>query len=215
MEPQQMSQPRQIAHIVAIKDIKKSKFFKEEGWNPNFVLIGGKNVSRVSMIGTIIDCSFEGNIQNITFDDGTDSIKIKNFNSPLGVSTGDVVLFVGRIRKYGNEIYLTPEILKKNINLLWGAVWKKLCLKKLEGENEEIDEDLKKDSVAEEKIEEDLPHQQSFREKIIQKIKELDSGDGVLYDEIIKSFSDENYISKMVLEGDLFEIKPGRLKVLD
>lgn len=214
MEIQQASQPRQIAYLVNIKDIKKSKFFKEEGWNPNFVLINGKNVSRVNIIAAIISSFSENNVQTINLDDGTGQIAVKNFNSPIDVKTGDIVLLVGRVRKYGNETYLTPEIVKKNVNVGWGAVWKKMAVESSD-EEIEMNDDSEEESSVEEELIETNPGEISFREKIMQKIKDLDDGEGASYGDVVKLFPDEHYISKLLLDGDIFEIKPGRLKVLD
>ena len=49
-------------------------------------------------------------------------------------------------------------------------------------------------------------------------IKKLDKGDGVSIDEVIKSSDNneaENIIKKLLENGDIFEIKPGQLKVLE
>jgi RPA family protein len=190
-------QPRQTAYIVNIKDILSSNFVKEEGWNPNYVLIGGKQVSRINLIGAVISISDSENIQTITIDDGTGKINVKNFDKKIDVLIGNVVLIIGRIRQYGNETYITPEIVKNNTNTKWNLVWKKLALKKVKDEDKII---IKEEVlVDEEQIEEVKEGNQNYRDKIIQKIKDLDDGNGANYEEIIKSFPDENYISKLIL----------------
>ncbi len=207
-------QARQVAYIVNIRDINNSKFVKEEGWNPNFVLIDGKKVSRVNIVGAVIGVIEENNVQTITLDDGTGRINIKNFETTTDVSVGDIILLIGRVRQYGNETYLAPEIIKRKINPKWSTFWKKSALKKTEDDNNSNNEE--ENSVEDERIEEEeIKETVSYREKVIQKIKDLDDGSGASYGELIKSFPDEKYISKMILEGDIFEIKPGKLKALD
>ncbi len=205
-DPPQAIQPRQTAYIVQIKDILEGKLIKEEGWIPNHIEIGGKQVSRVNIIGTIIDSSLKNNVQTLIFDDGSGKITVRNFDKPFDVKIGDVVLLIGRIRQYGQEIYLSPEIIKKNINTKWNILWKKRMLQHMETDNKEIDE-TKKEVVKDEP--------QSQREKILNKIRDLDDGSGASYEEILNEFHDEKYIGTLLLEGDVFEIKPGRLKVLD
>ena len=49
-------------------------------------------------------------------------------------------------------------------------------------------------------------------------IKKLDEGDGVLIDDVIKSSKigdAEEIINRLLENGDIFEIKPGKLKILE
>lgn len=208
-EPTQI-QPRQIAYIVNVNDLLSSRFVKESGWNPSYVVIADKNVSRINVIGIITDVSEENNFQNIVVDDGTGRISVRNFEKRADVAIGNIVLVVGRIRQYGNEKYVVPEIIKNNINKKWSLLWKRNAVKN-EGKNIEKQEPV---SVSEEKIEE-IDKPKSEIEKIIEKIRELDDGNGASYAELIKEFKDEKLISNLLLQGEIFEIKPGRLKVLD
>ena len=53
---------RQIAYKIRIKDILEGKYVKEEGWNPNYIVTANeKEVSRVNIIGIVIDKQFEFN----------------------------------------------------------------------------------------------------------------------------------------------------------
>ena len=55
-------------------------------------------------------------------------------------------------------------------------------------------------------------------EVVFKLIKKLDSGDGVDIEEVIKSSSYNNaeeLIQKLMQAGDVFEVKPGRIKVLE
>jgi len=54
-------------------------------------------------------------------------------------------------------------------------------------------------------------------EKIINLVNELDSGSGVLIEEIIQKSSlnnTEEFIQKMLERGDIFQNQPGKIKVL-
>jgi len=201
---EQTFQLRQIAYIVQIKDILDSNFVKEDGLNPNYVKIGMKKVSRVNMIGVVIENDEKDNLQDIVIDDGTGKISCRNFERKIDVKIGEVIHLVGRIREYGSTKYLTPEIIKRNINSKWSIIWKRISLKNNKNDN-------KIDEINENSEEESL----SVSDDLLSKIRDLDSGDGALYREVIKSSADEKEISQLLLRGDVFEIKPGRLKVLD
>jgi len=203
---QQTMQPRQIAYVVQIKDILNSVFVKEDGLNPNYVKIGNKNVSRINIIGAVIDSKEEENFQNITIGDGTGEISVRNFEKIINIKIGDAILLIGRVRQFGNSRYVTPEIIKRNINAKWSIVWRKNAIKNIGIIKN--DEEEEKDELTE------IPQQNNTND-IISKIKDLDDGSGVSYDDVIKTPADEKLIANMLLRGDVFEIKPGKLKVLD
>ena len=51
----QESQRRQIAYKVKIGDLINGRYVREEGWQPNYIVIGdGRQVSRVNMIGIVV-----------------------------------------------------------------------------------------------------------------------------------------------------------------
>ncbi|MBD3313363.1 hypothetical protein GF345_02890 [Candidatus Woesearchaeota archaeon] len=59
---------------------------------------------------------------------------------------------------------------------------------------------------------------QSGPDKVMAAIKKADSGDGAAFEEIISSSrvdNAEDIISNLLKNGDIFEIRPGRLKMLD
>ncbi|HME86961.1 MAG TPA: hypothetical protein VKE88_00955 [Candidatus Nanoarchaeia archaeon] len=205
MEEQIVPQARQTAYTVTIKDLLKGTFFKEEGWSPNYVKISDKHVSRINIIGTIISEKKENTVQHITIDDGTDRINLRNFEKSYAVSVGDIMLVVGRVRQYGPELYITPEIMKP-VDARWSAVWKKRAVK---------GEDVEEEEVAEEEVKEVVEEKQTQRNDVLDKIRAFDDGSGVSYDELIRNGVDEKKIQHLLLQGEVFEIKPGRIKVLE
>ncbi len=206
MEPPQQIQARQTAYIVQIKDILTGKFVKEEGWNPNYVIVGNTHVSRVNIIGIIISVNNDASAQTMQLDDGTGKITLRNFEKKYDINVGEIVLCVGRVRQYNNETYLTPEIINKKVNKAWNLVWKKLAIHQTESSvvNKVVKEEV-------EETEEPI----SDSENVLSKIKELDDGNGAPYEEILAAVGDEKIISHLLLQGEIFEIKPGRLKVLE
>lgn len=227
------NQKRQIAYKVRIKEIINGKYVKEEGWQPNYIITqDNKQLSRINLIGTVVSTPSdeEINYQSITLDDGTGRISARVFeqnNFFNNINIGDVVLIIARPREYNNQIYLLPEILKKMQDKGWIKV-RELELKKqpeiedtkteetkLSNESEKLPEKglQKSKTFQKEEIIEDI--QESIPSKIINIIKEKDKGDGVDFEEVLKEINNEEAINKLLRKGELFEVRPGILKVLE
>tara|TARA_Y100000310_G_scaffold337627_1_gene425201 strand:- start:288 stop:974 length:687 start_codon:yes stop_codon:yes gene_type:complete len=206
-------QKRQIAFKVSVNDILDGQYIKEEGWNPNHIkLKDDRDVSRINIMGVVIDKPFGENItqQNIMIDDGSANISLRLFEENKlfeSVNIGDSVLVIGRPREFGTERYIVPEIIKKIEDANW------IKLRKLELGSKEIKVEEKKIEVydtVEEVVEEDPD--------IISLIKKLDKGDGADFNDIVEKCGKEDgekIINNMIKMGELFEIKPGKIKVLE
>lgn len=204
---------RQIAFKVRIKDLINGRYVKEEGWEPNYINTkDGKNVSRVNLIGTVVAKQNDGstNYESLILDDGSGKISVREFRENKSLNKaeiGNVVIVIGRPREYGSEKYVVPEIVKIINNEKW------IIVRKLELEKEiipENDQEVIEEEVVEQK---EIP----LSQKIYDWIKEKDLGDGVDSEEIIKIYKEgaEKIIRRFLIDGEIFEIKPGRLKVLE
>jgi len=208
MPDMQKNFQRQIAYKVRICDILNGAFIKD-GFSAGYISLNGKNVSRVNVISTLVYKSESRNFADAIIDDGTGKIPLRAFESPIFFSkadVGDTVLVVGRIREFNNEKHIIPEILKKINNFEWVGVRNaelknNVVLGAKEPENSNL-------------IEEPLDK----GDGIYSLIKDLDRGDGVSFEDVIKSSSNgkaEEIINRLLENGDVFEIKPGRLKILE
>lgn len=216
--PEDISIPkRNVAYKVMVKDIIKGNYIKVDGWNPNYlVLENGKQISRINIIGTIIDEPFSNNLeyQSMVIDDGSGNIDIRTFDNKdilndFGV--GDSILVIGRPREFGNEKYILPEIIKKIDDKDW------VELRKLELEKNNTLQNPKEDpnkidiyDLKEEIITED--------NNIFALIKKLDNGEGADLNEVVEKSNNqycEKIINNMIKQGGLFEIKPGKIKILE
>ena len=215
--PEHLAQRRQIAYKARIKDIIDGRYVKEEGWQPNYIITtAGKQISRVNIIGIVVLKPNEENVsyQTLVLDDGTGKISIRSFeeNGPLkGIDVGDVILLIGKPREYGQEKYIVPEIAKKIEDKRW------IELRKLELKMQGIEEPPSK-PAAEEKIEAEEIQDGTPTDKIFNLIKEIDTGNGAPIEEVIEKArikEAEKIIRTMLEEGDVFEIKSGKLKVLE
>ena len=213
------SQKRQVAYKVKINDILKGEYIKEEGeWSPNYITLGDKKISRANIMAVVVSKqNLENtNYQNIIIDDGSGRISIRSFdenNNFNNIEVGDIAHVIGRPRQYLNEKYIVSEILKKIENQLWVEIRKlELNGKKTTEENVDNNQsEVKKEEIKEE-VEEDI------NTKIFNLIKEADSGEGADTQDIIKRSNiekAEDIITKLLEQGEVFEIKPGKLKVLE
>lgn len=231
---------RQVAIKLRIADILGGQYIKEEGWNPNYVLTrGGKKASRVNLLGTVVSIpTAEINYRSMALDDGSGKIPVRSFDeSDLfhGVGLGDVVFVVGRPRQYGNEIYIMPEIIKKLQNKLWIDI-RKLEIEKnstkdsqetesASNENAQKEELNVKEEIVDEnknseksKIEESINNIPVAQQKIYSIIKELDKGEGAEFEQVLEKAGGpdaEKIISQLLMEGEIFELSKGKLKVLE
>jgi RPA family protein len=161
-----------------------------------------------------------------------------------GVGLGDVVFVIGRPREYSSELYIMPEIVKKVQNKLWIEA-RKLELGKpsavasnfaaapeaqkpapeqpAAAEVEEIYSEPAPNIKKVEEAAKELPGKgedagPSAAQKVYSMIKQLDSGDGADTDQVISKSGApeaENIISQLLMEGEIFELGKGKLKVLE
>ncbi|MBI4439811.1 hypothetical protein HY638_02465 [Candidatus Woesearchaeota archaeon] len=191
---------RHVAHKVSVNQVASAKYVKEEDqWAPSYLLISNSKVSRANIMGIVV--AVEGN--SIIIDDGTGRITVRNFDSSFvfGCEVGDSVAVIGRPRDFNGERYIAPEIVSK-VDRKWLEV-RKLEIPPAMEETEEIVSEVIEDDPA---------------AKICQLIRSLDRGDGVEVERVLSESnieSCEKIISNLLKEGELFEIKPGRVKVLE
>jgi|SRR3989338_6257750 len=208
---QKIFQKRQVAYKVRICNVLSGNFTKDD-LSAGYLKLKDIHISRINIIATIVYKYEQTSSHNsAVIDDGTGRISLRSFESGAfsKVDVGDVVLVIGRIREFSDEKYVIPEILKKINNVDWINV-RKLELKKY---NYAVDEIKIADDVAE-KTTDDF----KINSEMYSLIKELDKGNGVSVEDIIKKFDNseaESVINKLLENGDIFEIKPGRLKVLE
>jgi len=121
---------RSIAHRVWISELGSGPYVKQEGFNPNYVEIKGKQISRVQILGTVVGrfTSEDGNYGALTLDDGSDTIRVKAFGPDVAnikdAEVGQLIRFVGKVKEYNDERYLAPDFAAKVADPNWVTVWK-------------------------------------------------------------------------------------------
>lgn len=212
-------QQRQTAYKAWISDLLKNEYIVRHGdWEPNYVNINGKQVSRVNIIAAVVDKHDTDLVSSATLDDGTGSITTRCFNENTkilkNVKIGDLVLVIGRPRENNNQRFIVTEIAKKLDNPLWVRV-RKL---ELEGEgNIPKEEILIKEEVAKQTVKEESDDP---RKVVIRLIKEIDDGNGASVDDIIKKLESNEEDTKKIIrglleQGEIYENRPNRLKTIE
>ncbi len=230
-------QLRQTAYKVWISDLMNKQVQKEEGeWSPNYILIDNKQVSRVNIIATVVmkHIAEDNNYATLTVDDSSGDVQIKAWKEDVAlfenVEIGDPVLLIGKIKEYNSQIYLTPEIVKTLDKPEWIELRKKELAKaygQRETQEPKIEPRVKeKPKVSEEEIvvtEESIVNEDPIdnnRQKLLALIEKLDKGEGSDIIEVIEeSKIDEeeanSTIQELLKEGEIFEIKAGKLKIIE
>ena len=211
MEAKNENINRQTAYIVSVQEIINSKYIKTEGeWTPNYLEIGNEKISRINIIGVVISVSEDQNLKTFVIDDGTGSIQSRIFDQEfkLDLEIGDIVMVIGKAREFNDDKYLVPEIVKNLKNEDW-LEYRKKQLKN-------IKRTIIPKEKKEQKIEEELVSSDKESDGIFNLIRELDQGEGVYVEDIIKENPNaEKIIENLLNEGEIFEIKPGKIKLLE
>ena len=191
---QKQFQKRQAAFKAAISSILKENFTKDN-----------LSAQRVSVMATLVYKS-EDVYSGAIIDDGSGRIALKNFENRAifeGVDVGDAVLVIGKVREFNNERYILPEIVKK-IGMEWVNV-RKLELRDLEEDKADGHDNGKDEGLG-------------MSKDVYEMIKKLDDGNGVAIEDLVKNWGGQNaekIVNRLLENGDVFEIKPGKIKVLE
>lgn len=229
------SQIRQTAYKIWISDLVNGEFINPEGeWDPSYVKIKDLNVSRVNIIANAIDKykNEDSNYISLTLDDGSDNISLKTWNEDSkllnNIEIGDMILVIARVKEYNNKIYLTPEIVRKLDKPEWMILRKKELISEYgertqgtnsqQKDNEQEFQDDMLPKITEESIFEEEPSN-ALRQKLLNTIEKNDKGDGadlakVIFESKIKESKAQNLIYDLLKEGEIFEIKTGRVKLI-
>lgn len=215
---------RQTAKIASVDELLTGDYITQEGWKPNYIQTKSRRITRVNIIGIIIE---KPNPYEIILDDGTGTILISDFNHSQSTSNskvGEGVLIIGRPRKANDETFIAAEAVQtKQIkeNPLW-LVKRKEELKEI-SQKKELDDEYKSVDVEEPQDEDDVEISEEeittelTDDELIKFIKQKDEGEGCSIEEIISHFGQEadNTILTLIAMGEVYEIKPGKIKVLE
>ncbi len=212
-------QKRQIARKIPVADILNSGFVKEEGFEPSHISHKYGNITRVNIMGIVVENTNNEFYEGIIVDDGSGKIPARSFEKKgmfQNFEIGNVVQLIGKIREYNGERYVGCEIVRKLDSKEWLNLRKK--------EQQLLDKIIRTQDVMPAKKTEPAAATEEVVEisgdnsKVFSIIKQLDSGNGADVDEVLKKAKvsqGEAIIKRLLMNGDVFEIRPGRLKTLE
>ena len=235
---------RQTAKKVRIVDLVSGQFVKKEGMEPSYVVTpSNDNVSRARITGTVASkfMSEDGNFGALTIDDSTATIRAKLWretNLLKNAEQGDIVMVIGKVREYEDEIYIVPELIKK-ITPDEETLARLEVLKKIKSRKESAPAPKAQPAAPEAKSEEPLqsaeppaavnpepeptkpvqsapaPVSGDLRTKVLSIIES--SPDGIKYSELMQQAGGpeeelENIINELLGEGVCYEPLPGKIK---
>ena len=196
---------RNIAYKFRIGNILTGKPLLEND-RLKFLELNNKNIIRVNIIANIVDKFLqegEKKYASITLDDATGQIRVKTFGEDVSKFTplnqGDTILLIGLLRYWKNEIYISPEIIKKKDPAF-------LLIRKLELESEEPK------SIDKEKL-------LQLKDKILETVKEAEKTNGIEIEKMILELKEHpdvinQEIKRLLEDGMVYEPRPGKLRYL-
>lgn len=171
-----------------------------------FVEINGKEVMRVNVIGNVVEKFVqegERKFGSLTLDDASGQIRVKVFGDDVEkiekFEQGDTVVVIGLLRMWNNELYITPEIIKKRDPEF-------LLVRKYEVDLNEANWN----NAAE---------IDGLRDKILVAVKESEKDGGIDIDKIILDLKEHpevinREIKRLLEDGLIYEPRPGKLRYL-
>jgi len=223
MPEQQEMQQRQVAYKVRIGDLVNGEYIEQEGWQPNYIKVGDKQISRVNVIASVIDKEIGASLGTLTLDDGSGNIQIKAFKEESAelnsLEIGNVVIVIGRPRKYGNQFFISYEIVKK-LDPLWAKVRQnELGIEPTTIVSNPVEPQL--NSVQEGTIKEEKVVDDNYdnKRKILGSIRTIDNGEGAeIEGVIVNSGLDkkeaEEIVQELIKAGEIYENVAGKVKLL-
>lgn len=203
---------RQTAIKVSIKSLIDGDYVQREGWNPNFIRTAYGEVSRANVMAVVTQELDDGYL----LDDGSGQMKMKTFEEKAKINIGTPVQVIGRPRVYAGELFLNYEIVKKI-----DPAWLEFRKEELKSMNPVVESPQNKIVEAEGEEVHVKTSSENIFTKVIDMIRSFDKnngGQGADVGAVIAELEDsetEHVVNSLLEEGEIFEIRPGRVKVLE
>ncbi|HEQ78416.1 MAG TPA: hypothetical protein ENI78_02190 [Euryarchaeota archaeon] len=210
---------RKTATKVRIKDLVEGEFIKTEGnMEPNYVVTSlSEMVSRVRVMGVVVSkfISEDDKYVIVTLDDSSEITSARSFIDTdilKGIEVGETIDVVGKVKEYQEQIYILPEV----VYIIEDPNWE--LVRRLELVIKDKTLGKKPSSKAvEDKVEFEV---EALRDRVLEVIKTGDEGEGVKYVTVVKEtgIKEEDLdkiINDLLVEGEIYEPKIGRFKIMN
>lgn len=221
-------QQRQTAHKLWISHILSSPYTKTtEEFAPHYITFKDMQISRVNIIANVIETftNPEATLASVTLDDGSGNIRMRAFkdNVPMlrDIEMGDLVLVIGKVREYNNELYIVPEIVKKIANPAWSKL-RRLELLKEHGQPTPVQQQTP--PRIQEETSMPMIQVSTIAAPVSERAQEIlsyieKSEEGISPSDLMSSLNiSQQEVERIILEllktSDIYQNKPGHYKVL-
>ena len=205
-----MAQQRATAYKTIIDDVKGAEYVKQEAPHPNYLDLYNEQVRRVQIIAVLVQKSSH----HFVLDDGSGQLTAKRFDKAISmdnVESGDAVLVIGRPRSHDDTVFIGAETVKALNDKDWVSIHQDIVEALYDRDAETEAEQMTSTMTTENET------TVNYTEDLLDSIRDHDDGDGAPTNKVIES-SDlddpEEYVEVLINEGEIFEIRPGRLKIL-
>ncbi len=210
---------RSTALKVRIKDLVEGEFVRTEGaMEPNYVVTPlNEMVSRARVMGVVVSkfTSEDEKYITVTLDDGSETVSVRAFRETdvlKDVEVSESIDVVGKVKEYQGEVYLLAEAVHIIKDPNWELVRRLELAIKDKALGRKVSEPVE---TLETRFE-----GENAKEKVLEVIKTLDEGEGVKYITIaretgIKEEELDKIINDLLVEGEIYEPKIGRFKIMN
>ena len=163
-------------------------------------------LGRVNLIAAVVGKEGESQYPTLVLDDGTAHVTARSFESPeliRNAPIGEIALIIGRPRVYNGQPYLIPEIIKP----LQDRRWVEVRLR-----------ELAREAPSRETAPVAVPETRPLSpELLLEVIRKLDTGAGAEIGTVLAQLSSaaEPLVDQLLARGEIFQLRPGVVKVLE
>ena len=203
-QPTPTPRERQVSRKLWIRELLDGEFIQTA--DQNLLRTTRGDAARINILGIVI-AREELPVSSVTIDDGSGQIAVRSFDQKLVYPVGTIVQIIGRPRSYQGNPYVAAEAVCA-MNEGW-LLFRKKELGEVQQTAAQVREVASQTSVP--------GSSENRAEKILRSIVENDPGDGAPVEiVIVKSgvANAEEIIEQLLLTGDIFELRPGKVKVL-
>lgn len=225
---------RLVACKCSIADLN-GRYVHKDGAAPSYVETRHGPVSRANVVAVVVDTAGE---KTVVLDDGSGHVEARSFDDEKlfsKVKPGDVVQLIGRPRQYQGSLYLVAELCR-----VLHPKWLELRQAELgagapspspettmgfEAEqpsnprSEDRPPTLRQADVSpkEAAVERPAPVVTTSADAVLHAIRDLDDGSGADVAKVIAKAGKaaEKVVTALLAEGEIFELRPGKVKVLE
>ena len=200
-----------------IEKISRSELVKDQEDRWRLLTPSGKSIFRVWIMGIVTEkFTGENNYLGLKIEDGTACIIIKSWEGKLDrYNQWDKIEVLGQVQisEKGEEIevFLNPDIINPISDDNWFLVHRLKIIKQLQ--KADMNNGIKPATIS--GVDIGVVSIEDLKLKLIKTVRELDTGKGVSYDQLVTAYSDieeeqiDGAITELLESGEFFEPRAG------